>query len=163
MQSDSLQTILKTHQTEEERLVEMIKAWLTGTKPATLTDLWRLNIASIQSQLEHEGIMHHHQYCRLRRGSTFTPDPLPSDLPLHRDDLSNSERRQLTASLQQEPSDIQKKFEELLNSIIRELGNYPPIPLHLLVQKLETNSQKDTFSKVTSMQELFAIAASEDS
>ena len=162
VESDSLRSIRKKNRTEEERLVGMLTEWLTGTPPADISDLWRLEIPSIQSQLEREGIM---SQCVSNKYYYFiprSPAPPPSELPLYRDDLSDSERQQLAASLQQETSDIREKFRELLESIIEELDSHPPMPLHLLIEKLQTVYKNHSFSKATSTKELFAIAAAEE-
>ena len=53
VESDSLQTILKTHQTEEECLVAMLKEGLTGTRPARMADVRKLTIPSLQLHTMH--------------------------------------------------------------------------------------------------------------
>ena len=162
VESKSLRSIRKKNRTEEERLVGMLTEWLTGAPRATIRDLWRLEIPSIQSQLEREGIMSRYDGCRFCVSPISPPPPPPSELPLYRDDLSDNKRQQLVASLQQETSDIQEKFRELLESIVEELDSHPPMPLHLLIEKLQTVYKKQSFSKATSTKELFAIAAAEE-
>ena len=80
-------------------------------------------------------------------------------LPLYTG-LSDSERQQLTASLQQETSDIQQKFQELVTNTIETLQRHQ-VPLEKLVQELETSVQKGTFSQATSIQDVFTVATSE--
>ena len=59
-----------------------------------------------------------------------------NEIPLYRDDLSDSERQQLTASLQQETSDIQKEFQESITNVIESLQRCQ-VPLDALIRQLE--------------------------
>ena len=95
--------------------------------------------------------------------------PRSEKLPLYTDlspasyiplyiDLSDSERRELTASLQQETLAIERKFQELVASVIEELQKRK-VPLDTLIKKI--SGHKDTFSKATSVQDVFTIAKTE--
>ena len=79
------------------------------------------------------------------------------DLPLYTV-LSDSERQQLTASLQQETSDMQKKFQELVTNTTVELERCQ-VPLEILIQNII--SQKDAFNHATSIQDVLVIAGTE--
>ena len=85
-----------------------------------------------------------------------TPTNNSSKLHLYRD-VSDTERQQLTASLQQETSDIQEKFQELVTSIIKELERFQ-VPLDTLRYQLQLYTPAS--EKVTSIQDLFTIATS---
>ena len=80
-------------------------------------------------------------------------------LPILRD-LTDTKRQQLTASLQQQTSDIQKKFQELVTEIMEEMQRRQ-VPLKKLIKQLKTGTNKDTFSQATSIQDVFSTAATE--
>ena len=85
-----------------------------------------------------------------------TPVSTLSELPLY-EDLSDSDMQQLAASLQQETSDIQKKFQELVADTAVELERCQ-VPLDKLIHELYCPL---SFSKDTSLKDVFTVAATE--
>ena len=147
LEPETLNTILCTCYTDEERLTEMLKKWITGSRLATWREAQWLMTPQVCGAIPMD----------------FQPkqtNDSANDLPLYTV-LSDSERQQLTASLQQETSDMQKKFQELVTRILKELERCR-VPLDTLIQQLEMGSQKDTLSQATSIQDVFNIADTEE-
>ena len=150
VESEFLQTIVKTHRTDEECLKEVLKKWLTETQPATWREAERATRRS--SIINRKRTSPSAEICQLLHTSPANVLPLYTG-------LSDSERQQLTASLQQETSDIQQKFKELITNTIERLQRCQ-VPLEKLIEELETSGQKGIFRQFTSIQDVFTVAAS---
>ena len=165
---DILDAIQKAHQTDEERLLAVLKKWVTGPKRATLLEAILAKKVESASWVRYPFTAHMRESYELEQMMDTMlriPSPLSRtrihayQLPMHTD-LPKNERRLLIASLQEDTLAIKKKFQELVADALEELEKHQ-VPLDVLITDINfacTPNQKVTFNEVKTIKDVFTTA-----
>ena len=146
-----LEAIQKSHHSDEECFVAMLKQMMTDPNPPTVRELFRVLQPKITQQSQ--GLFNEQVNCQVVKVHQHYP---ATDLPVHTD-LPTDDRQQLIATLQEQTLAIQKEFTELVTKVMQEYQKCKISP-NLLVQLFGFQSCKDLMNSVA---DVFIFATAE--